>query len=157
MDDPLVFVNLYSDVGISLTRDSPRLDEFTFELIFRWMVTPLSCGHIWDRNGIWHWWILLFLPFSHWLIVELTVLFLLLVVAHIKCVTAHAIITHLILDHAVVVCGTLAKFWLLEPIGGIIIVNIMRDVFGIRPWLMFKLLFVVLLLGIALFTIRIVI
>lgn len=133
MDNPLIFVHLYPDVSISLTRNSSRLDKISLELIIcRRVVTPLSCGDIRDRNRNCNR-VLLFLPSAHGLIVELTILFLLLIVTHVECVTTHAMITHLFLDHAVVVCGTLSKFWLLESVSSIIIVNIMGGIFRVRP------------------------
>ena len=97
------------------------------------MVAALSCRNFRSCHH-WHWHrVLFFLPSAHRLVVELTTLLLQLIVAYVKSVSSHTMIAaHLSLDHAVVVCGILTKFWLLlETISCVIIVGIVSIVFGI--------------------------
>ena len=151
---PLIFVDLYPDMRISLPRDSSWLLKFSSYLIFR-MVAALCSGNILLR----HWHTVLFLLTSaHGLVIEIPALFLELVVTHIESISAHAVVSHFSLDHIIVVSGALAeRSLLLKPVCRIIIVDAMWVIFGVTPRLLFKLLLIVLLLWVALFAIRIVI
>lgn len=124
MYDSLILVHLYPDMSISLSRNGPRLDKISSNLIVR-MVASLRRGHI----LLWRY-VLLLGPPSHRLVIELSALLLKLVVTYVESISPQAMIAHLSLD--VIVSRALAKHWLLlKSVRCVIIVNIMRVVFGV--------------------------
>lgn len=141
MNNPLVFVNLYPNMGISLPRYCPWLYKTCSKLCIRMHIIASLC--CWDVRH--RYYILFFLPPTHWLVIKFSTLFLKLVVAYVKCVSSKAMIAHLVLVKIIVVSRWLSKL-LLKSIGCIIIViYIMRVVFWVRSRLLIVLLIVLLL------------
>lgn len=124
--DSLILMYLYPNVSVGLSRDCPRLDKVTpllYDLIIR-VVASLRRGHI----LLWRL-ILFFLASAHRLVIELPALFLELVVAHVKSVSAKAVIAHFTL---IIIGWALAEDWLLlKPVSCVIIVDVVWIILGV--------------------------
>jgi len=101
MDDSLIFMNFNSYMSIGLSRNCSRLYKCAGRGLLVHIVTTLGGGHIRHYNvaGVHNSWpysrsIEFLLPPSHRLIIELSALFLNLVITHIKSVATKAMISH---------------------------------------------------------------
>lgn len=94
VNDPLVFMNLNSDMGVCLSGNRPGFDEIG-RIVLIHVVTPLGRGHL--RHHDWgsaSCCIQLLLSPSNRLVVEVSALLLKLIIAHTKCISAKAIVAH---------------------------------------------------------------
>lgn len=87
VDNSLILVNFDPDVGVRLSRNSPRLDKASGILIH--VIASLGC-----RNVMCPIRVQTFLPPTHRLVVEFPTLFLKLVITNIECVPPKTVIAH---------------------------------------------------------------
>ena len=104
MNNPLVFMNLNSDVRISLPRNSSWFYKIGWLILIQ-IITTLHCRNFLHRLNIYLLMLLLmhllsrsaiyrFLSTTHWFIIELSTLFLKLIITNVKGISAHTMITH---------------------------------------------------------------
>ena len=98
VDDTLVFVNFDSNVGVSLSGYSSRLNELPLRILVH-VITPLGSwyisNHMWSSLHILNWTTIKLLGSStHRLVIEFSALLLKLVITYIEGVSTKAMITH---------------------------------------------------------------
>ena len=98
MDDTLVLVNFDSNVGVSLSGNSSRLNELPLRILVH-VITPLGSwnvsNHVWSSLHILDWTTIELLGSStHGLVIEFPALFLQLIVAYVEGIPTQAVISH---------------------------------------------------------------